>query len=62
MIEAHYKDFDREHVPVYAFFIIILSGVRLSSLGTVATTGLLYQPQIMVIVVQLVEGRLVGET
>jgi hypothetical protein len=29
------------------FFIIILSGVRLSPLGTVATTGLLYQPQMI---------------
>jgi hypothetical protein len=27
------------------FFIIILSGVRLSPLGTAATTGLPYQPQ-----------------
>jgi hypothetical protein len=27
------------------FFFIILSGVRLSPLGTAATTGLLYQPQ-----------------
>jgi hypothetical protein len=28
-------------------FIIILSGVRLSPLGTAATTGLLYQPQMI---------------
>jgi hypothetical protein len=28
----------------YFFIIIILSGVRLSPLGTVANTGLLYQP------------------
>jgi hypothetical protein len=27
--------------------IIILSGVRLSPLGTAATTGLLYQPQVI---------------
>jgi hypothetical protein len=38
------------------------SGVRLSPLGTTATTGLLYQSQMMVIVEQLVEWRLVGET
>jgi hypothetical protein len=31
----------------YYFIIIILSGVRLSLLGTAATTGLLYQPQII---------------
>jgi hypothetical protein len=29
------------------FFIIILSGVRLSPLGTAATTGLLYQTQMI---------------
>jgi hypothetical protein len=29
------------------FLFIILSGVRLSSLGTVATIVLLYQPQII---------------
>jgi hypothetical protein len=29
------------------FVIIILSGVRLSPLGTAATNGLLYQPQIL---------------
>jgi hypothetical protein len=28
-------------------FFLILSGVRLSPLGTVATTGLLYQPQMI---------------
>jgi hypothetical protein len=39
--------------------IIILSGVRLSPLGTVATTGLLYHLQ-MVIVEQLVEWNLAG--
>jgi hypothetical protein len=29
------------------FFIIIVSGVRLSPLGNAATTGLLYQPQMI---------------
>jgi hypothetical protein len=29
------------------FFYIIVSGVRLSPLGTAATTGLLYQPQMI---------------
>jgi hypothetical protein len=33
-------------------FIIILSGVRLSQLGSAATIGLLYQPQMMVTVEQ----------
>jgi hypothetical protein len=28
-------------------FFIIFSGVRLNPLGTVATTGLLYQPQMI---------------
>jgi hypothetical protein len=37
--------------------------VRLSPLGTAATTGLLYQPQMMMVIVkQLVEWRLAGET
>jgi hypothetical protein len=31
----------------YYFFIIVVSGVRLSPLGTAATTGLLYQPQMI---------------
>jgi hypothetical protein len=35
--------------------------VRLSPLGTAATTGLLHQPQMMVIVEQLVEWRLARE-
>jgi hypothetical protein len=35
--------------------IIILSGVRLSPLGTAATIGLLYQFSMMAIVEQLVE-------
>jgi hypothetical protein len=40
------------------FLIVILSGVRLSLLGTGATTGLLYQPQMIddVILEQLVTG------
>jgi hypothetical protein len=29
------------------FIIIVLSGVRLSPLATAATTGLLYQPQMI---------------
>jgi hypothetical protein len=33
------------HIVLFLFTIIILSGVRLSPFGTVATTGLLYQPQ-----------------
>jgi hypothetical protein len=36
--------------------------VSLSLLVTEAATGLLYQPQMMVIVEQLVEWRLAGET
>jgi hypothetical protein len=37
--------------------------VRLSLLGTAATTGLLYQPQMMMVTLeQLVEWRLAGET
>jgi hypothetical protein len=31
----------------YLLFFILLSGVRLSPLGTAATTALLYQPQMM---------------
>jgi hypothetical protein len=31
----------------YFLFFIIVSGVRLSSLGTAAITGLLYQPQMI---------------
>jgi hypothetical protein len=34
-------------IRVPDFFIIILSGVRLSPLGTAATIGLLYEPQII---------------
>jgi hypothetical protein len=46
------------------FFIIILSGVRLSPLGTAATTGLLYQAQMKMLVImeQSVEWSLAGET
>jgi hypothetical protein len=32
---------------VFFYFLIILSGVRLSPLGTAATTGLLYQLQMI---------------
>jgi hypothetical protein len=32
---------------VHSFFTIILSGVRLIPLGTAATTGLFYQPQMI---------------
>jgi hypothetical protein len=38
-----FPDFD----TVAFFFFYILSGVRLSPLGTAATTGLLYQPQMI---------------
>jgi hypothetical protein len=31
----------------FYYFIIILSGVRLSQLGTAAATGLLFQPQML---------------
>jgi hypothetical protein len=34
-------------VGSYLYFFIILSGVRLSPLGTAATTGLLYQPRMI---------------
>jgi hypothetical protein len=42
--------------------IRVFSGLRLGPLGTAATTDLLYQPQMMVIVEQLVECRFAGET
>jgi hypothetical protein len=32
---------------IHFFIIIIIRGVRLSPLGTVATTGLLYKPQLI---------------
>jgi hypothetical protein len=32
---------------IVRIFLIILSGLRLSSLGTAATTGLLYQPRMI---------------
>jgi hypothetical protein len=31
----------------FYFFLVILCGVRLSPLGTAATTGLLYQPRMI---------------
>jgi hypothetical protein len=37
-----------QRCPYYFYyFIIVLSGVRLSPLGTAATSGLLYQPQMI---------------
>jgi hypothetical protein len=45
--------------PIIIFFIIV-SGVKLSPLGTAATTGLLYQPQM--IDDGVLEWRLAGET
>jgi hypothetical protein len=44
-LESHAKRPCYFSVPT--FFIVILSGVRLSSLGTAATIGLLYQPQMI---------------
>jgi hypothetical protein len=45
------SEYGRENVHHYIlteeFYFIILSGVRLSPLGTAATTGLLYQPQMI---------------
>jgi hypothetical protein len=38
---------DRYVLWIQDFFIVILSGVRLSPLGSAATTGLLYQPQMI---------------
>jgi hypothetical protein len=35
------------HIAEDKSFIIIVSGVRLCPLGTAATTGLLYQPQMI---------------
>jgi hypothetical protein len=32
---------------IFIIIIIVLSGVRLSPLGTAATTGVLYQPQMI---------------
>jgi hypothetical protein len=37
----------RKKLSVKAFFLYYSHGVRLSPLGTVATTGLLYQPQMI---------------
>jgi hypothetical protein len=50
------------HPPrlIIIIIIIIIIGVGLSQLGTAATSGLLYKPQM--IVEQLVEWRLAGET
>jgi hypothetical protein len=47
-IEKALVEFPGKVVPVLIYlFIIILSGVRLSPLGTAPTTGLLYQPQMI---------------
>jgi hypothetical protein len=42
---------------IIIFIVIVLSGVRLSPLGTAATIGLLYHPQMILVVIveQLVE-------
>jgi hypothetical protein len=42
-------------ISIIIIIIIIISGVRLDPLGTAATIALLYQPQMMVTVEQLVE-------
>jgi hypothetical protein len=34
-------------LPFFTYFFFIVSGVRLSPLDTAATTGLLYQPQMI---------------
>jgi hypothetical protein len=51
-IDNHFNGKNRidQLVPkllLFIYFLIILSGVRLSALGTAATTGLLYQPQMI---------------
>jgi hypothetical protein len=49
--------------PMYVTQLYLFSGLRPSPLGTMVTTSLLYQHQmIMVIVEQLVEWRWAGET
>jgi hypothetical protein len=40
-----YSDYPSSTIII--FIIIIISGVRLSPLSTAATTGLLYQPQMI---------------
>jgi hypothetical protein len=61
----HFKGLPQysHRVIVLLFIIIILSGVRLSPLGTAAIIGILYKPQmiIMVLVEQFVESRLAGK-
>jgi hypothetical protein len=44
---VHGAESDNYYYYYYLFIIIILSGVRLNPLGTAATTGLLYQPQMI---------------
>jgi hypothetical protein len=47
----------------FIIIIIIINQARLSPLGTAATTGLLYQIRMMMVIVeQLVELRLAGKT
>jgi hypothetical protein len=41
------KNLPQENYTRYDHFFIVVSGVRLSPLGTAATTGLLYQPQMI---------------
>jgi hypothetical protein len=48
-------------ILLFLVIIIIHSWVRLSPLGTAVTTGLLYQPQMMVILEQTVECIMEGE-
>jgi hypothetical protein len=42
-----FYSFLREKEILLYYYIIILSGVRLSPLGAAATSGLLYQPQMI---------------
>jgi hypothetical protein len=43
----HNADFDNSVLHERVIIIIIISGVRLSPLGTAATSGLLYKPQMI---------------
>jgi hypothetical protein len=53
--ESQKERHHQEDLGVGATIFFIISGVRLSPLGSVTTAGLLYQPQMMVIVDQFVE-------
>jgi hypothetical protein len=48
-VETCHEIHNTKHILLYdfLFFFYIVSGVRLSPLGTAATTGLLYQPQMI---------------